>query len=84
VAYVGLSSGHLAAVDLASGTVLERINVGGPIHDLGFEGDFLFVLTSSQLRAYRFADGALQSAGPAALAELTTSWSEDTTAQSFP
>ncbi len=66
VAYVGLASGQLASVDLASGTVLERINAGGPIHDLGFEGDFLFVLTSSQLRAYRFAEGGLQSAGPAA------------------
>ena len=66
VGYVGLSSGQLVTVDLASGTVLERISVGGAVHDLAFEGDFLFVLLPTQLRAYRFAEGALQSAGAAA------------------
>jgi hypothetical protein len=51
------------SVDLASGTVLERINAGAPVHDLGLEGDFLFVLVSTQLRAYRFSEGALELTG---------------------
>lgn len=63
VAFVGLSSGQLVSVDLANGTVLERVNAGAAIHDLSIEGDVLFVLINSQLRAYNFADGALEFIG---------------------
>ncbi len=63
IAFVGLSSGQLVSVDLANGTVLERVNAGAAIHDLSIEGDVLFVLINSQLRAYNFADGALEFIG---------------------
>jgi hypothetical protein len=63
IAFVGLSSGQLVSVDLANGTVLERVNAGAAIHDVSIEGDVLFVLINSQLRAYTFADGALEFIG---------------------
>lgn len=61
--FVGLDSGQLVMVDLGTGTILESIPAGGAIHDLGLEGDVLFVLLESQLRTYRFADGTLQFLG---------------------
>ena len=67
IAYVGLTSGAVVAVDLASGTILESVAAGGAVHDLGIEGDFLYVLRGDQLRAYQFADGTLQFAGAAGL-----------------
>ena len=61
--FVGLASGELIMVDLATGTPLESVPVGGAIHDLGLEGDVLFVLLESQLRTYRFSEGTLQFLG---------------------
>ena len=60
---MGLFSGEVVSVDLASGTILESVDAGGAVHDLGIEGDFLYVLRGDQLRAYQFADGTLQFAG---------------------
>ena len=39
-------------VDLASGVILSEVSAGGTIHDLGIEGDKLYVLLPTQLRAY--------------------------------
>jgi hypothetical protein len=66
IAYVGLASGFVVAVDLPSGSILQSVDAGGPVHDLGIEGDSLFVLRGDQLRAYQFADGILQFAGASA------------------
>lgn len=52
VAYVGTDSGQVVAVDLASGIVLEKLDVGGAVHDVGIEGDTLFVLLANDLRAH--------------------------------
>jgi hypothetical protein len=60
IAYIGLDSGTVASVDLASGTILERLNAGGPVHDLALEGDHLFVLRNDTLRSYRLGEEALE------------------------
>jgi hypothetical protein len=52
IAYAGTDSGRLVAVDLASATVLEQLLTGGAVHDIGIEGDTLFVLLANELQAY--------------------------------
>lgn len=52
VAYVGLESGKLVAVDLASGAVLTDLNTGDAVHDITMEGDIVFVLLANELQAY--------------------------------
>jgi hypothetical protein len=52
VAYVGLQGGQLAAVDLRSGTLLDQLEAGGPVHDLAVEGDTLYLLREDELQAY--------------------------------
>lgn len=50
VAYAGLTTGELAAIDLASGEVLERKPFGaGAIEDIVVAGDHLFFVTQSSL-----------------------------------
>jgi len=63
IAYAGLASGQLVAVDMATGTILATLNAGGAIHDLGLAGDSLFVLRSDQLRAYSLTGGFLDFQG---------------------
>jgi hypothetical protein len=55
IAFAGLATGQLAAVEMQSGNVLETVNTGGPVHDVRLEGDTLYVLTASEVRAYRLA-----------------------------
>ncbi|MGE3165385.1 MAG: Ig-like domain-containing protein [Planctomycetota bacterium] len=50
-AYVGLSNGLVAAVDLVSGFVLSSTDLGAVVNDLGIEGDVLYAVTTNQLRA---------------------------------
>jgi hypothetical protein len=52
IAYVGLESGQLVAVDLASGEELSRVNTGGGVHDVAIEGEAVFVLLANELQAY--------------------------------
>lgn len=66
LAYAGLANGETVIVDLASGTVLERLNVGGPVYDIGLDADYLFVLIGNQLMAYRFGDVGLEFVGSVA------------------
>lgn len=49
LAYAGLANGETVIVDLASGTVLERLNVGGPVYDIGLDADYLFVLIGNPI-----------------------------------
>jgi len=53
IAYAGTELGFVAAVDLASGEVLDREFAGAAIFDLGVGGDTLFVLFGSTLEARR-------------------------------
>ena len=63
IAYAGLSTGELVAVDLASGFIVDRFSTGAAIHDLGIMGEHLFILSNTQLRAWHFVDGGLEAAG---------------------
>ena len=49
LAYVGLANGELVTVDLASGFVLSRRQLGASVQDLALSGDHLLAVTSSAL-----------------------------------
>lgn len=49
-AYVGTSTGQLAVVELTTGDVLERINLGLPVVDLAAERDALYILHPQRLQ----------------------------------
>jgi hypothetical protein len=63
IAYVGLSSGLIVSVDIASGTVLEQVNLIDPIQDLAIEGDTLYALTGRKLYSLPLYQGDLAIAG---------------------
>jgi hypothetical protein len=66
VAYPGLDNGQVAAVDMATGVELERIQVSsGPIHDLSFAGDVLYARSSSGVHAIAFTPAGMAVAGSA-------------------
>jgi uncharacterized repeat protein (TIGR01451 family) len=65
VAFVGLGSGQIVSVDLPSGTILERVTVGGAVHDLALNGDTLYALTQGTLYALPVFNGPLQVSGSA-------------------
>jgi hypothetical protein len=60
LAYAGLQAGQVAVIDITTGTVLQRVNVGAPIHDLGIEGGALFVLLPGQLKSFFVAASRLE------------------------
>lgn len=60
VTYVGLGNGQVCVVDLVSGMVLQRLRVGGPVHDLAIGGDVLYVLSAGQLAALPLLEETLQ------------------------
>jgi hypothetical protein len=49
LAYVGLANGELVTVDLASGFVLSRRQLGASVQDLALSGDHLLAVTSGAL-----------------------------------
>jgi hypothetical protein len=59
LALVGLLNNLIIVVDLPSGTVLSRYPVPAAVDDLGISGDFVYAVSGSQLRSYRFEDGEL-------------------------
>ncbi len=60
IAYVGLNNGQIVSVDMASGTVIERITVSGNIQDVAIGGDTLYALTVGTLYALPLDEGALR------------------------
>ncbi len=60
IAYAGLASGEVIAVDLFSGTVLERASVLGSVQDLALGGDYLYALTDDALHTFSIQDGELR------------------------
>jgi hypothetical protein len=64
LAFVGTQSGQVVIVDLATGTELGRIGVGGAVQDLQFGADRLYVLSNRRLLPFRWSAGDLVSAGP--------------------
>ena len=65
ITYAGLNSGQIVSVDMASGTVLERVNVGGVIQDLAIGGDVLYALRLGNLHALPLNASALAVSGTA-------------------
>ena len=57
VAYVGLTSAQVVAVDLGSGSILDRVFVTGQVKDVDISGDTLFALTKNTLYAYSIGGG---------------------------
>jgi uncharacterized repeat protein (TIGR01451 family) len=66
VAYVGLGSGQVVSIDMQSGSILERVNVGGSVQDLTIGDETLYVLTPGTLSAIPLYSGPLQVAGSVA------------------
>jgi len=61
VAYVGLSSGQVVAVDMISGTELARVPVGNAVQDVALGGEYLYVFTSGMLHAVSLDDFSVAS-----------------------
>ncbi len=51
VAYVGLSSGEVVALDMLTGLELARVSLAGAIQDVAVGGDYLYALTVGTLHA---------------------------------
>lgn len=66
IAFAGTSSGVVAAVDLLTGTVLDRVSLPGAIHDVAIEAEHVFVLTVGRLFSMRFENGRFARLGDAA------------------
>jgi hypothetical protein len=68
IAYAGLASGQIVSVEMASGSVLDRLSiapVGTPIQDLSIGGDTLYALTVGTFHALPLNDDALRVSGTA-------------------
>ena len=65
IAYVGTTAGDLVAVEMRSGTILDRLNLGSAVHDLGIGGDVLYALTVGHIYALPLTGDSLQVAGDA-------------------
>ncbi|MCW8138074.1 MAG: Ig-like domain-containing protein [Planctomycetota bacterium] len=67
IALVGLSTGELVTVDLASGAVLERVRVGPrPLVDVTVSGDAIYALDGTTLHALPLTLGRLSVASSVA------------------
>lgn len=64
LAFVGTQAGQVVIVELATGTELSRVNVGGAVQDLQFGGDRLYVLSNRRLLPFRLVTGELVPTGP--------------------
>jgi hypothetical protein len=67
LAYAGTDRGELAVVDLASGTVIERLNISQPVFDLAIEGDYLYALTANSLTILHMTPMGLAPVGSVAV-----------------
>ena len=59
VAYVGLASGQLVSVDMQTGVVLDLVNLGGPVQDIGLVNGTVYALTDTKLFALQSQTGYL-------------------------
>lgn len=72
IAFAGTAGGDLVAVDLASGLVLSRLRLDGPVVDVVVSGDGVFALTENRLHELSFADGTLSDLGSASSPVFST------------
>lgn len=74
IAYAGLDSGQIVAVDMSAGAELERLQVTTEsIHDLVFAGDVLYARTASRVYAVEFAPAGMAVSGSVAVNGATNS-----------
>ncbi|MBX3747825.1 MAG: Ig-like domain-containing protein [Verrucomicrobiae bacterium] len=67
LAYAGTQAGHVIAIDLATGTEIDRLALDAPIQDLQFGGDRLYVLSNRRLIPLRQTPDELARSGPPVL-----------------
>ena len=67
VAYLGLESGTLLALEPTTGATLAVVDLGAPVEDLFVTGDVLYAATSSALSTLPLLQPTLQVAGSVAL-----------------
>ena len=65
--YVSLAKAQFVEIDLASGTVLQRMSLGAPPDDLGIDGDYLFALAGGSIRILPLDDLGLRIVGQVVL-----------------
>lgn len=63
IAYVGTSSGRVAAVDLKHGVVLNQIAMTNAVQDVRLADDYLYVVATDRLNVLSLADGVLRVIG---------------------
>ncbi len=63
IAYVGTSLGEIVAVEMNSGTVIDRLRLIGPVVDVAVDGDLLLALAGSALTTISLLEPDLQVAG---------------------
>ncbi|MSU62119.1 MAG: hypothetical protein EXS31_06945 [Pedosphaera sp.] len=63
IGYAGSAGGDVISIDLASGEIIERLDVGQPIHDIVVAGATLFILTDRDLVASPLASEGLRVLG---------------------
>ena len=66
VAYVGLNTGVLVALDMTTGLVLSRVSLGEEVQDCAVWGDHLYALTTHRLHALQLDPSRLLVTGSAA------------------
>jgi hypothetical protein len=67
-AFVGLGTNEVVSIDLATGTILERLSLDNPVVDLAVEGVTLYALTRSRLHVIPLGQRTLAASGSAAVA----------------
>lgn len=60
LAWVGLQSGRVVLVDMATGTSLRSATLGEAVQDLVLANDYLYVLTAGNLHVVDITDGTLE------------------------
>ncbi|MGE3308462.1 MAG: Ig-like domain-containing protein [Limisphaerales bacterium] len=63
LAFVGTTQGSVSMVELASGLVLQRLELGGRVEDLAVEGTTLYAYANGKLHPLPFALGPMVKAG---------------------
>jgi hypothetical protein len=63
---VGLSSGRVFVVGLASGSIIDQLSLTDPVQDLALEGDFLYALTRDRLHVISLLQGEFAVVGSTA------------------
>ncbi|MCI0539451.1 MAG: Ig-like domain-containing protein, partial [Verrucomicrobiales bacterium] len=63
IGYVGTDTGEIVAVDMATGTIFDRLKVSGAVRDLALEGDALLALMGKDFETISLLELTLQISG---------------------